>query len=73
MFTYFEWQSSRGSNNQFLLKFLYIITIRLFRTKSVISHDRARFARAWNREFGNYGDRGGGLPEEAFLKLGSKW
>lgn len=37
-----------------------------FRTKSVIAHDRARFARAWNREFGNYGDRGGGLPEEAF-------
>ena len=37
-----------------------------FRTKDVIAHDRARFARAWNREFNSYGDRGGGTPEEAF-------
>ncbi len=38
----------------------------VFRTREVIAHDRARFARAWNDYFGNYGDRGGGTPEEAF-------
>ncbi len=38
----------------------------VFRTKEVISKDRARFARAWNRYFNNWGDRGGGTPEEAF-------
>jgi hypothetical protein len=38
----------------------------IFRTKSIISEDRARFARAWNRYFDNWGDRGGGTPDEAF-------
>ena len=38
----------------------------LFRTKEIIAEDRARFARAWFRQFNNYGDRGGGSPEEAF-------
>ena len=37
-----------------------------FRTREVISKDRARFARAWNREFGNFGDRGGPTDKEAF-------
>ena len=37
-----------------------------FRTKEIIAHDRARFARAWNRQFNDWGDRGGGTPEEAF-------
>ena len=42
-------------------------SIRLnFRTKEIIADDRARFARAWNSYFGNYGDRGGGTQEEAF-------
>ena len=38
----------------------------MFRTKEIISSDRARFARAWHREFGNYGDRGGSSSQEAF-------
>ncbi len=38
----------------------------MFRTKKIISDDRARFARAWRRTFGNYGDRGGDDPEIAF-------
>lgn len=38
----------------------------VFRTKEIIAEDRARFARAWFREFNNWGDRGGGTPEEAF-------
>ena len=38
----------------------------LFRSKEVIANDRARFARAWFREFGDYGDRGGGTPEAAY-------
>ncbi len=38
----------------------------LFRTKDIIAEDRARFARAWFRQFNNYGDRGGKSPEEAF-------
>lgn len=38
----------------------------LFRTKEVISEDRSRFAKAWYNYFGNYGDRGGALPEEAY-------
>jgi len=38
----------------------------LFRTKEIIANDRARFARAWYRQFNNYGDRGGPTPEEAF-------
>ena len=37
-----------------------------FRTKQVIEKDRARFARAWFREFNEYGDRGGPTNEEAF-------
>ncbi len=37
-----------------------------FRTKKMIAEDRARFARAWFRYFGNYGDRGGETPEEAY-------
>ena len=37
-----------------------------FRTKEVISQDRARFARAWFDYFNEWGDRGGGSPEEAF-------
>jgi len=38
----------------------------LFRTKDMISKDRARFARAWFEQFNEYGDRGGPSPEEAF-------
>jgi len=38
----------------------------IFRTKEIISNDRARFARAWYREFQSFGNRGGGTPEEAF-------
>mgnify|MGYP002021754025 CR=1 FL=1 len=38
----------------------------VFKNKNIISKDRARFARAWNREFGNFGDRGGPTDEEAF-------
>lgn len=38
----------------------------LFRTKKIIAEDRARFARAWNREFGNYGNRGGPDSDAAF-------
>ncbi len=37
-----------------------------FRTKEIIAEDRARFARAWFREFDNYGDRGGPSEDEAF-------
>lgn len=37
-----------------------------FRTKEIISKDRSRFARAWFREFSNYGDRGGPTDEQAF-------
>ena len=37
-----------------------------FRTKEVIAKDRARFARAWFREFNSYDDRGGSTPEKAF-------
>lgn len=39
----------------------------MFRTKEIISSDRARFARAWYREFNNYGVRGGPEENEAFL------
>ena len=38
----------------------------MFRTKEVVSSDRARFARAWHREFQSWGSRGGATPEEAF-------
>ena len=44
----------------------------LFRTKDIIANDRARFARAWYRQFGNYGDRGGETPKaayEAWIKM----
>ena len=37
-----------------------------FRTRELISKDRARFARAWFRHFNDYGDRGGETPEKAF-------
>lgn len=37
-----------------------------FRTKEIIGEDRARFARAWFRYFGSYGDRGGPTNEEAY-------
>lgn len=38
----------------------------VFKTKEVIAEDRARFARAWFRTYGNYNDRGGPKPVEAF-------
>ncbi|MDA9655642.1 hypothetical protein N9S94_01360 [Candidatus Actinomarina] len=38
----------------------------MFRTKSIIAEDRARFARAWNNYFQDFGDRGGPSQEEAF-------
>lgn len=38
----------------------------MFRTKDIISKDRARFARAWFNSYGNYGDRGGPTEDEAF-------
>ncbi len=38
----------------------------VFKTKDVIASDRARFARAWYRTYGSYGDRGGPEPEVAF-------
>ena len=38
----------------------------MFRTKSTIAEDRARFARAWARQFGDYGDRGGETPDLAY-------
>ena len=38
----------------------------IFRTKEIISSDRARFARAWNQYFKNYGTRGGPTEKEAF-------
>ena len=37
-----------------------------FRTRDVIAEDRARFARAWYRQFKSWDDRGGETPEEAF-------
>ena len=37
-----------------------------FKTRDIIAEDRGRFARAWKRQFGNYGNRGGGSSEEAF-------
>ena len=38
----------------------------VFKTKDVISKDRARFARAWFREFKEWGERGGDSNELAF-------
>jgi len=37
-----------------------------FKNKEIISEDRARFARAWNRCFGEWGDRGGDTSELAY-------
>lgn len=37
----------------------------VFKTKEIIARDRARFARAWYREFDNWGDRGGETEEMA--------
>lgn len=37
-----------------------------FKTKKMIAEDRARFARAWYREFNNYNGRGGPTLEEAY-------
>ena len=38
----------------------------MFRTKSIIAKDRARFARAWYSQFKDWGERGGPSEEEAF-------
>ena len=38
----------------------------VFKTKEIISADRARFARAWKSYFNNWGNRGGGSEDEAF-------
>jgi hypothetical protein len=38
----------------------------VFKTKKIISDDRARFARAWYRQFGDYGNRGGETSEKAY-------
>tara|TARA_B100000123_G_C25701484_1_gene415522 strand:- start:314 stop:1117 length:804 start_codon:yes stop_codon:yes gene_type:complete len=38
----------------------------IFRTKDIISRDRARFARAWFSYFNDWGDRGGPTENEAF-------
>lgn len=37
-----------------------------FRTKEIIAEDRARFARAWFKQFNDWGDRGGSSSNEAF-------
>ena len=37
-----------------------------FRTKEIIKKDRFRFAKAWNREFGNFGSRGGNDEDLCF-------
>ena len=38
----------------------------MFKTKEIISEDRARFARAWFRYFGDWGKNEGDNPEKAF-------
>lgn len=38
----------------------------MFRTKEIIAYDRGRFARAWYRQFNDWGVRGGETSEEAF-------
>jgi len=38
----------------------------VFRTQELIGNDRARYARAWKREFGDFGNRGGGTSKEAY-------
>ena len=45
---------------------VYCKYLKIFRTKEIISEDRARFAKAWNTYFGNYGTRGGPEPNQAF-------
>ena len=49
-----------------------------FRTKDIIKNDRARFARAWYRQFNTYKTRGGPSQIEAYdawfdeIKIGMK-
>lgn len=38
----------------------------MFRTKEIISEDRARFAKAWKKYFNDYGNRGDESPDKAF-------
>ena len=38
----------------------------MFKTKEIISEDRARFARAWHRYFGDWGKGEGDDPGKAF-------
>ena len=38
----------------------------MFRTKEIISEDRARFAKAWKNYFNDFGNRGGENPDKAF-------
>ena len=38
----------------------------MFRTKKIIADDRARFARAWERRFGEFGNRGSGNENDAY-------
>jgi hypothetical protein len=38
----------------------------MFRTKKLIALDRSRFASAWFKYFGEYGDRGGSSPDIAY-------
>jgi len=38
----------------------------MFRTKKLIALDRSRFASAWFKYFGEYGDRGGSNPDIAY-------
>ena len=38
----------------------------MFKTKEIIKHDRARFARAWFSYFGDWGEEDGSDPELAF-------
>ena len=37
----------------------------MFKTKEIISEDRARFARAWFRYFGDWGKNEGDNPEKS--------
>ena len=37
-----------------------------FKTRDIIAEDRARFARAWHRQFGEWGVRGGSSSEDAY-------
>tara|TARA_B100000925_G_C22006512_1_gene473948 strand:+ start:2936 stop:3772 length:837 start_codon:yes stop_codon:yes gene_type:complete len=38
----------------------------MFRTKKIIAEDRSRFAKAWFNHFGDFGDRGGQTPDQAY-------